>query len=294
LGTSSLRLERLLARDHAGVGSKGRTIAHLHGQRRPRAVVLLHGMSSSPPQFERFAHDLYRRGHNVLVPRLPGHGHADRFSTALAQLRPDDLYAAVDEYVAIARELGNRVTFAGFSLGGLLTAWSAQHYALDRCVAIAPFFGVAWIPGGLMSAVAELLLRIPNQFHWWDPILRERQQPEHGYPRYATHAIAHSYRIARTLLTEAAARPPSAAHVVLVTNARETAVDNRAIRRLYASWSAQRPEAVELVVLRGLPLSHDIVEPLRRGDLAARAYPDLLSAIDPPAGDSASSSSGDR
>ena len=294
MGTSSLRLERLLARDHAGVGRKGRTIAHLHGERRPRAVVLLHGMSSSPPQFERFADDLYRRGHNVLVPRLPGHGHADRFSTALAQLRPDDLYAAVDEYVAIGRELGDRVTFAGFSLGGLLTAWGAQHYELDRCVAIAPFFGVAWIPGGLMSAVAELLLRIPNQFHWWDPILRERQQPEHGYPRYATHAVAHSYRIARTLLIEAAARPPSAAHVVLVTNARETAVDNRAIRRLYASWSARRPEAVELVVLRGLPLSHDIVEPMRRGDLAARAYPDLLSAIDPPEGDGANSSSGDR
>ena len=279
--TSWDRIDRLLARDHPGVSDKGRTVARLHGERRPRAVVLLHGMSSSPPQFERFSHDLFSRGHNVLVPRLPRHGHSDRLSTALARLRPDDLYAGVDEYIAIARELGERVTIAGFSLGGLLAAWSAQHYRVDRCVAIAPFFGIAWIPTGLMTAVAETMLRIPNQFHWWDPVLRERQMPEHGYPRYSTHAIAHAYRIARSLLREAAMRGPSADHVVLVVNARETGVNNRAIRRLYASWRAHRPDAVELVALRGLPPSHDIVEPLRRGNLAARVYPEILAAIDP-------------
>ncbi|MGA8535274.1 MAG: alpha/beta fold hydrolase [Candidatus Tumulicola sp.] len=281
MGTSWNKIDRLLARDHSGVSDRGRTIARLHGERRPRAVVLLHGMSSSPPQFERFAEELFARGHNVLVPRLPRHGHTERLSTALARLRPDDLYAAVDEYVAVARELGERVTIAGFSLGGLLAAWSAQHYDLDRCVAIAPFFGVAWIPGGLMSAVAEVLLRIPNQFHWWDPILRERQMPEHGYPRYATHAIAHAYRIARAVLRDAATRGPSAARVVLVVNAREIGVNNGAVRLLYTRWQAHRPGSVELIALTGLPPSHDIVEPLRNGNLAARVFPQLLAAIDP-------------
>src|SRR5215469_10485583 len=167
LATFSQRIQRLLERDHPAVGDRGRTIVHLHGERRPRAIVLLHGLSSSPSQFERFARDLFERGHNVLVPRLPHHGHADRFSTALARLRPDELYAATSEYVGIASELGERVTIAGFSLGGLLTAWCAQHYEVDRCVAIAPFFGVAWIPGGLMTWVAEAMLHIPNRFHWW-------------------------------------------------------------------------------------------------------------------------------
>jgi carboxylesterase len=281
LATFSERLERLLARDHAAVGDKGRTIVHLHEGRRPRAVVLLHGMSSSPPQFERFARDLYERGHNVLVPRLPRHGHANRLSTALEHLRPDDLYRAGTDYVEIARELGERVTIAGFSLGGLLAAWIAQHYDVDRCVAIAPFFGIAWIPSFLMTNVSELLLRVPNQFHWWNPVLREQQYPEHGYPRYSTHAVARAFSVARDLLVQSRRGAPRAGRIVLVANARESTVNNRAIRRLYAQWSAFLPDATELLTLRGMPPSHDVIEPMRRSDLAERAYPFLLKAIDP-------------
>ncbi|MBV8154959.1 MAG: alpha/beta hydrolase [Candidatus Eremiobacteraeota bacterium] len=283
--TSSERLERLLARDHPGVGDKGRTIAYLYGERRPRAVVLLHGLSASPLQFDRYARELHQRGHNVVVPRLPRHGHADRLSTALERLRPDELYEATAEYVALAAGLGDRVTIAGFSLGGLLAAWAGQHFAVDRAVAIAPFFGVAWIPGFAMSSVAELMLAVPNRFHWWNPVLRERQMPEHGYPRFSTHAVAHSFRVAARVMREAGQRPPRAGKMVLVTNAREATVNNRAIRVLYRRWRAL-PSPVDLLVLRGLPLSHDVIEPLRRSDLAERAYPFLLNAIDPGQGQS--------
>ena len=100
-------------------------------------------MSASPAQFERVAADLFDRGHNVVVPRLPQHGHADRMSTALERLRAEELYEAVTDYVSVAQELGERVTVAGFSLGGLLAAWIGQHYEIDRCVPIAPFFGIA-------------------------------------------------------------------------------------------------------------------------------------------------------
>jgi len=281
LATFSQRIQRLLERDHPAVGDKGRTIAHLHGERRPRAIVLLHGLSASPPQFARYARDLYERGHNVIVPRLPRHGHADRLSTALERLRPADLYETTAEAVAAAAELGERVTIAGFSLGGLLAAWAAQNFEVDRVVAIAPFLGVSWIPGFMMGGVSEIMLRIPNRFHWWNPVLRERQMPEHGYPRFSTHAVAHAFRIASGVLHEARKSAPRAKKVVLVSNAREATVNNRAIRRLYRDWRASQPDLIELLVLRGLPPSHDVVEPLRRSDLAERAYPFLLNAIDP-------------
>jgi pimeloyl-ACP methyl ester carboxylesterase len=281
LATCLDRLDRLVARDHPGVAAQGRTLAYVHGERRPRAILLLHGLSASPAQFERVARDLFDRGHNVVVPRLPKHGHADRLSTALERLRADDLYEAVADYVRIARDLGDDVTVAGFSLGGLLAAWIGQHYEIDRCVPIAPFFGIAMIPNRLMSTLAERLLRMPNRFYWWNPILRDRHIAACGYPRYATHAIAHSYRIARSVLDEALTTKPGARHATIIYNAAEVAVNNYAIRRLYRRWHRHLPDTVELSVLTGLPLSHDIVSPLRPWKLADRVHPTLVGAIDP-------------
>jgi alpha-beta hydrolase superfamily lysophospholipase len=281
LTTSFTLLERLLARDHPGIPERGRTIVYVHPDRRDRAVLLLHGMSTTPAQFDRIARSLFERGHNVLVPRLPHHGHANPLSTALERLHVKELHAAAAQYVAIVQDLGKTVTVAGFSLGGLLAAWIGQHYDVDRCVPIAPFFGVSLIPNRFMSMVAERLLKLPNRFHWWNPILRERGMPANGYPRYATHAIAHSYRLARTLLDQARTIQPRAARLVIVTNAAEIAVNNYAIRQLYKSWRRQRPGAVELVRITGLPPSHDIVSPLRPWRLADRVEPNLLAAIDP-------------
>jgi pimeloyl-ACP methyl ester carboxylesterase len=280
LGTFSDRLDRLLALDHAFVGDKGRTIARLHEGRRPRAIVLLHGMTASPAQFSRYAGDLYARGHNVLVPRLPRHGHADRFSEAAARITGDELLTAAREVLAVGRELGDRVTVAGFSLGGLLTAWIAQHEMVDRAVAIAPFLGVAVLPRRLMNAAAEVVMRMPNAFQWWDPFLRERQMPAHGYPRYSTHAIAHAYLVARDLLRDANETAPVTQDIVLVNNSHESAVNNRAIRKLEASWRAHGVD-VQRIVLHGLPPSHDIIEPMRTSGLADRVYPQLLEVIDP-------------
>jgi pimeloyl-ACP methyl ester carboxylesterase len=281
LTTSFSLLERLVARDHPGVAEKGRTIALLHGTRRERAALLLHGMSASPAQFERIGRDLFDRGYNVLIPRLPHHGHTDPLSPALERLNAKDLYDAAAEYVSIARELGEKITVTGFSLGGLMAAWIGQRYAIERCVPIAPFFGVWLIPNRFMGAIAERLLRLPNRFHWWNPILRERHMPSNGYPRYATHGLAHSYRIARVLLDEARTTRPLAEHFTIVTNAAEVAVNNYAIRRLYKSWRRQRPGDVEMARITGLPPSHDIVSPLRPWGLADRAHPYLLNAIDP-------------
>jgi dienelactone hydrolase len=280
LGTFSERLDRLIALDHAFVGDKGRTIAHLHEGRRPRVVILLHGLTASPAQFSRYARDLYLRGHNVLVPRLPRHGHADRFSEAAARITGDELLTAAREILGVGRELGDRVTVSGFSLGGLLTAWIAQHESVDRAVPIAPFLGVAGLPRRVMSAAAGVVMRLPNAFAWWDPILRERQMPAHGYPRYSTHAVAHAYLVARDLLRDASEVAPVTQDIVLVNNTHESAVNNRAIRRLESNWRAHGSDVLR-VELHGLPLSHDIIEPLRQPNLADRVYPQLLEVIDP-------------
>lgn len=272
-------LERLLERDHQAVSPAGRTLVRLHAGPSANVAVLFHGLTASPRQFVRFADDLYARGFNVLVPRLPRHGHADRLSQTLGDLRIEELEAVATEALGIARGLGARIVVAGFSLGGMLALWLAQREPIDRVVAIAPFLGISWIPNRFMHVVTDWMLRLPNQFHWWDLRLRETQMPVHGYPRFSTHAIGQAYRLARSLFDEAAHAPPRAQSIVLVLNAGEAAVNNRAIRRLYARWHAGAADRVELVELRGLPPSHDIIEPEGAVELAERVYPLLLDLM---------------
>ncbi|HTZ54095.1 MAG TPA: alpha/beta fold hydrolase [Candidatus Acidoferrum sp.] len=278
--TSAL-LERFRHRDHRGISEKGRTKLLLHGEIRPVATVLYHGIAASPEQFVRFAHELHARGHNVVVPRLPRHGHRNRLTAALAQLQADDLRAFASDSIELAQGLGEQVVVAGFSLGGLLTTWVAQRYPVARAVAIAPFFGMSWMPDRLIVPFTDMILKLPNIFAWWDPIARERQQPEHGYPRYASHAVGQALLLGREVFAHAG-DAVAARELILVMNGRETAVNNRAVRRLAGLLHPAPGGRVEQIVLTGTPLSHDIIEPLRRPQVADRVFPELLDLIDRP------------
>jgi carboxylesterase len=97
-----------------------------YGQKTERAIVLLHGYTSSPRMYHRLAERLFRRGFNVLVPLAPLHGLNDRMSTALAGLSQEMLVGYLNEAVDIAHGLGARVGLAGFSMGGVLALWAAR------------------------------------------------------------------------------------------------------------------------------------------------------------------------
>ncbi len=216
----------------------------------------------------------------MLIPRLPHHGHADRLTTALEALTAEELEEFAQSTVDRARELGERVIVAGFSVGGLLAAWIAQNHAVDRAVSIAPFLGINGMPHLAGPHAIRIALHLPNRFMWWNPVLRERQMPAHGYPRYPTHAVAQAYRFALNLFDAARRQAPKTHQIALVLNGSETAVNNRSARRLARLWSARASGVVETHRLGGLPPSHDIIEPLRSPELIAIVYPQLLELVD--------------
>jgi pimeloyl-ACP methyl ester carboxylesterase len=281
-GNAQERLQWFSHRDDAAsIGELGRTLVFEHGRRMPRATLLLHGLSASPRQFLGVAQALHERGHNVFVPRLPRHGHRNRLSEALATMNAAQLEACANDSLAVVRGLGEHVTVAGFSLGGLLTAYLGQFERVQRAVAVSPFLGVSWVPNVLRLPVARWVLQRPNRFFWWDPILRERQLPEHGYPRFATHAIGHGLTLAHEVLEAAQSGPPQADELVLVINPRDSAVNNRAIMRLGERWLQRKPGAVTIQRLSGLPpFVHDIIEPKRYPQVAQQVLPVLVEIID--------------
>jgi pimeloyl-ACP methyl ester carboxylesterase len=281
-GTAQERLEWFARRDRAAhIGELGQTLVFDHGHRTARSVLLLHGLSATPRQFVAIAQLLHERGHNVFVPRLPRHGHRNRLSEALASMSARQLQACANDSLAVAQGLGERVTVAGFSLGGLLAAYLGQNAGIHRAVAISPFLGVSIVPNVFRMPLARWVLSRPNRFFWWDPFLRERQLPEHGYPRFASHAIAHGLTLAHDVMENALTAPPKAQELVLVINPRDSAVNKRAIMRLGQRWFRKKPQSVRIARLQGLPpFVHDIIEPKRYPKVAQRIMPVLLEIID--------------
>ena len=254
------------------------SILFTHGVRTQRAYVLFHGLTASPLQFEAFGRLLFDREANVYIPRLPHHGHGDRLTTALQDLTAAELRTFAVEALERARDHGDEIVVAGFSVGGLLSAWLGQHHAVARSVSIAPFLGIAFVPHIWTARVARLALRAPNQFWWWDPVLRERLGPAHGYPRFPTHAVAQVAMLADELLDDARDAKPATSDLHIVLNASETTVNNAAGRQLAAHWT-RRGRGARVHRLAGFPPSHDIIEPLRSPKIVRQLYPRLLDIV---------------
>ena len=251
-----------------------------HAEPVDRAYLLLHGLTASPLQFATFGRLLFDRGANVFIPRLPHHGYGDRLTAALQDLTIAELRGFAEESYVRTSALAGNVRVVGFSVGGMLAAWIGQRYPVDRATAVAPFLGVAWIPPRFTARAARFALRVPNRYLWWNPLERERQLPVHGYPRFPTHAVAVAAKLGQELLREAAERAPAARDVQVVVNASEAAVSNSAARALARSWARTTHQRIVLHRVKGLPASHDIIEPLRHADIVRRIYPALIELVD--------------
>jgi alpha-beta hydrolase superfamily lysophospholipase len=238
-------------------------------------------LTASPRTWQRFAQLRHERGENILIPRLPRHGHEDRMSEALAGLRSDELRETGERILDAAAALGERVVLVGHSLGGALALHLAHADArVYRAIAIAPFLGIARFPHGWNAFARTLLAKMPNTFLYWDPIARGRLLPAHGYARYTTRSLAAGLTLADALRDDARSGAPRAAYVEIVRNAAESSVSNSAIDDLVDRWRAAGGERVRLHRLVGLGPSHDLIEPERRRAAALRFLPHLHALLD--------------
>jgi len=267
------------------------TRLYTHGRPTERALVLFHGFTNCPRQFDDLGRQFFELGWNVLIPRYPRHGYADRMNTTIAELRADHLVAVANRSIQAGFGLGDRLTVAGLSLGAILAGYMGQtREGIERTVLIAPMLGLKPLPGPALTAVSVAAQALPNFYMWWNREARETVKPPHGYPRFATHAYAALFTCGRLLVRAARASAPKSPSIAVITNAAEPRLDNRFTYRLVESWRRHGAtvDTFEFPLSEGLP--HDFIDPVSNPPaVTERTYPVVIRLSSP--GRTASASS---
>ncbi|NTU85630.1 MAG: hypothetical protein HGA45_40895 [Chloroflexales bacterium] len=274
------RFETLRARDETGVHPACHSILLDHGGPTASVVVLLHGMTNCPLQFDAFAQRLHAAGHTVLIPRLPRNSLADRRTDALGGLRASEMAACGDEAVDIAVGLGRRVTVFGLSAGGLVAAWVAQHRPeAARVIIAAPFFGISSFALPYQAVIRNLLVRLPNLM-LEDSAKELAEKPAHNYVRKSSRSLGELMLLGECVLREARRKPP-AAEVVLVNNPADFVINHQLVALLAARWRSHgRTRVDEYVFDAEEQLGHDIIDPLQKTAKPELVYPVLQQLIE--------------
>ncbi|MBX3012685.1 MAG: alpha/beta fold hydrolase [Caldilineaceae bacterium] len=273
-----VRLQQLQTQEDHTISPRCHTNFLGHGQQTEHAIVFIHGFTNCPYQFHQLAALFHQQGWNTLSIRLPGHGCADRLTTALRSVTPKQLIDVTNEGIDIGRGLGKQLTLFGFSLGGVLAAWAAQHRPdLAHAILVSPALGIQALPGHRRQVAAYLLTLSPNFFQWWHPSLKENPiEPLHAYPRFGSRALAAMLRLGLIVQQEARLAPPQARTVTVITNPTDQVVDNQTTAQVVAAWRAQGTPITTHEFPAAWGLIHDLIDPLQAEQQIGRVYPLLL------------------
>jgi alpha-beta hydrolase superfamily lysophospholipase len=254
-----------------------------HGKQTEHVIVLLHGFTNCPEQFNELGKQYYEAGYNVFIPCMPHHGLADRLTDELVKLKAENLAAFGDKVIDIADGLGEKITVMGISGSGTLVAWLAQNRAdLDFAFAIAPLLGLAFIPPSFTKLFERFALLLPNFFLWWDPRTKADNPFSiyYAYPRYPTRALVEIMRLGMITRAQAAKSPPAAGNITMIINDAEPAVSNAEIFKLLKLWQRHRKGNLsEVHFEKDMKLPHDIVTPGTPGVPVGDIHSRLIGAV---------------
>ncbi len=273
------RADALSAADGPDIAAACRTRVDVHGGRTDHAVVLLHGYTNCPAQFDAVADAYAAEGWSVVVPRLPGHGEADRMTRALSEVTPGELVDTAEEATDIAAGLGEEVTVVGLSGGGTLTAWLAsERDDVSEAVLIAPLVVPKVLPEFAVGPVSRAFRYTPDVYLWWDGEKKGAlAEPPYAYPRYSLRSLGAFLAVGR-----AAQRPPERTttlrRLVVVTNENDAAVSNVGVDRVAAALTVPGVEREDLTLPATLGWKHDLVDPQGEN---ADVLPEIYALLGP-------------
>ena len=276
------RIKKIQDREKAFVRQEGRSVFLSHGEKTEYCLILLHGYTNSPWQFNKLGRQFFEHGNNVLIPRMPYHGLPDILTKEHAKLSVSAMINYADSVIDIGQAFGNKIILVGISAGGIIAGWCAlQRIEVHQSVLIAPVFGFGGFPQILMKPLMYMLLTLPNFFRWWDSEKKaDSWSLQHVYPRYSTRAVANLLSIGFEVKRLLKRRNTSTANVTVITNANDETVSNKSIYSITRLWRKKKPGGVrtyEFSVVLGL--DHDIIDPEHENEQTGLVYPVILDLV---------------
>jgi esterase/lipase len=267
-------------RERTDVIEPCRSTAMTHGRKTENAVVLVHGLTNCPKQWEHFGRQIHARGWNVLILRLPDHGIGNPETgkigsvSALGALSAEKLARYGDEAVDIGRGLGESTHVMGLSLGGTIAAWMAQERSdVDQAVVIAPGIGLPSGPYALTWGVTNFFTHVP------DLSIGHSGKLSHEYQGWSTGGIADTFLLGKYLRQESREQRPAAAMISMLLNPNDDTISNPRAEELVDAWR-DRGRRVRLEWLPKTPvLGHDVIDPGQSWARPALVYPRLMQML---------------
>jgi len=233
------------------------SILMTHGQKTDRVYVLIHGWTNSPHQWKPFGEELYKRGHNVMIVRMPYHGLESHSVGELKHIKPEMLSTYLDDVADVAAGLGDDVRVVGLSVGGTVAAWGAQNRSdVALVMTISPMFGMGKMPRWANTFMMNLFSRIPN-FNIPDSSEPER---EHVYRGQSTRGVAEALIFGQAVMKQAEAAPPATGEIIVVTNANDTTISNDDVYLIADIWEQHGADLTRYEFPKELGLPHNSID----------------------------------
>ncbi|WP_448379133.1 alpha/beta hydrolase [Fervidobacterium sp.] len=214
-------------------------------------VLLVHGFTGSPHDFEYMANELSKAGFTVSVPRLPGHGTCGE--DFLTTTRYDWLRRAYDAYYDL-QGICKEVYIAGLSMGGVialimaadlkpkkLVTLAAATHVFDKRIALTP----------LLALFKKKVVR-QNDEQYDDPDLQylKSEYWSYNWPKQASELYK--------LMKEARKKVPTITSDTLVVAARnDNTVPLSAAEFIYKNISSEKRKML-VFEKSGHVLSNDV------------------------------------
>lgn len=247
-----------------------------HGDRTPRVVVFVHGITNSPLQWLELGQMLYDQGDNVLISRMPYHGLQSGQVSELKSLTAEDLRDYADQTIDMANGLGDAVVVVGISGGGTIASWmAANRPEVSQAVLLAPFFGIKGVPAFANSFLMNVFGRLPNL------VLEKKSEPrrEWVYRGEATRGVAAFLKMGHEVVKEAAKGIDPAAKIDVITTAVDDTANNSATAGLLDAWKQAGVDVTSFEFGADQNVPHNSVDPAANENTKQLVYDQILSFL---------------